>query len=394
MGLSYDTVTNFCDCKNNDTRCEKQFIFCLKNDNLNDSNQDLSYLTNNNNFKNISRNYSFEKANIISKIHRTNAVNKIINFYRKFKGQKTRVKNIKKSYSVDAKLTKRKKKSNLKQKNNNIYYLGRKNTQGLKDGFGMDIRDKKIKYIGYYKNDLASGIGKYIDGNEIYEGEFINDYAFGYGIYKKDDNIIYEGEWVNDSQQNYGIEKWKDGSKYFGQYKDGKKNGIGTYIWGDGYKYEGEWVNNYLEGYGIYYDNNNFIYIGQWKKNYKEGFGELLWSDKKYIGFFSNDKKNGFGIYYCKTVNKAFSGFWKNGKRFGFGKYMDSKTKKYGIWDENGKVDLLKNEEEAYKVLEKKDLKKYKIYFELSLDDISNYCVNNDEIDYLVKWIKITNNFY
>ena len=396
MGLSCSTLSNFCNCKNYDTRCENNFRFCPKDnkDNLNDSNQDLSYLTNNNNFKNISRNYSFEKASILSKIHKTNAVNKIINYYRKFKDKNTPIKNLKKSHKTDGRISKRKLRSILKKKNNSIYYLGNKNTKGLKDGFGMDIRDKKIKYIGFYKNDLASGIGKYIDGNEIYEGEFLNDFAFGFGIYKNSDNIIYEGEWVNDSQENYGIEKWKDGSKYFGEYKNGKKNGIGTYIWADGYKYEGEWVNNNLEGYGIYYGNNSFIYIGQWKKNLKNGFGELLWSDKKYIGFFSNDLKNGFGIYYCKNVNKAFSGFWKNGKRFGFGKYMDSKNKKYGLWDENGKVDLIKSEEEAFKVLENKNLKNYRIYFELSLDDISNYCVNNDEIDYLVKWIKITNNFY
>ena len=395
MGLSYNTLTDFCGCKYSDKPHEERLFFCCNETNKDNTNENLSYLaySNNNNIKKSATVYSYDKSYNESIIIQNNAANKIINFYRKFKNQKPPP-SLRKSRTCEEVIGRKTSTSNFKQKKNSIFYLGEKNSLGQKNGFGIDMLNNEIKYIGYYKNDKASGIGKYIDGSDIYEGEFENDGAYGFGIYKNSDKLIYIGEWINDSQENYGIEKWKDGSKYFGEYKGGKKNGLGTYVWGDGFIYEGEWVDNHLEGYGIYYGNNQNIYIGQWKKSLKEGFGELLWSDKKYLGFFSDDKKNGFGIYYCKNINKAFSGFWKKGKRFGFGKYMDRKTKKYGLWDENGKVNWLKNEDEAFNFLESKNLNNYKIYFELTLDDISNYCINNDDIDYLVKWTKITNNFY
>ena len=106
----------------------------------------------------------------------------------------------------------------------------------------------------------------------------------------------------------------------------------------------------------------------------KDGFGEFIWKDKIYIGFYSNDKKNGFGIYYWKKLDKAFMGFWKNGKQFGFGKLIHKTKIIYGQWIDDKLEVIYDNENEAFKELEKRQLKGYEHIFLFSLDDIYNYC--------------------
>ena len=61
--------------------------------------------------------------------------------------------------------------------------------------------------------------------------------------------------------------------------------------------------------------------------NAMNGYGEFLWQDgKRYRGFYINDKKEGFGIYYWPDPVRIYIGFWKNGKQDGLGKYLSSKS--------------------------------------------------------------------
>ena len=260
------------------------------------------------------------------------------------------------------------------------FYRGGK-INGIKEGFGINILSNNSQYIGYHKNNKAHGVGKYIDGNVIYEGEFENNAVNGYGIFCNNSEMSYEGYWVNNYQEAYGIESWRDGSTYMGQYSHGKKNGIGTYTWSDGTKYEGEWKNNNFEGYGIYYFSNSKAYLGEWKNKKKEGFGEYIWSDRKYIGFFKNDKKEGIGIILWKDWNKCIIGFWRKGKQLGFGKYMSKKKTYFGIWNFNDKIDWFKTESQGIKYLESNKLEKYKRIFQFNLNEIFNYCNNNDTLE-------------
>ena len=57
---------------------------------------------------------------------------------------------------------------------------------------------------------------------DIYEGEWFNDKAHGFGIYKHINGAIYEGEWENDQQSGKGKESWPDGSVYTGDFLNGK----------------------------------------------------------------------------------------------------------------------------------------------------------------------------
>lgn len=243
---------------------------------------------------------------------------------------------------------------------------------------GVDIQylGKNTYYLGNIQYGTREGVGKMITGSNLYTGEFSNDQANGYGIYKKNGGeLIYEGYWLNDEQNKYGIEKWNDGSIYFGEYSNQNKNGLGVYIWKEGTRYEGEFKNNMFNGYGIYFYNKNKIYSGQWKNNKKHGYGEYILKDKLYIGFYNLDSREGFGINYFKEENKLYIGFWKNNKRCGFGKIYNEKKMKYGLWstEENKKPQWFKNDSDAIDYLKKNGLyDKYKTYFECNKDELIN----------------------
>ena len=83
-----------------------------------------------------------------------------------------------------------------------------------------------MKYVGYLDDDLkfhSYGNFKNYKDNTSFIGEFDNNKANGYGIFKSSRNTAYEGYWKNDSQYSIGIEIWEDNSFYKGDFSYGKK---------------------------------------------------------------------------------------------------------------------------------------------------------------------------
>ena len=107
-------------------------------------------------------------------------------------------------------------------------------------------------------------------------------------------------------------------------------------------------IKNIMEGYGIKYYNKRKVYIGEWKNNLKDGFGEFLFVGRKYIGFFSKEQIEGFGIYYWAKTNIVYVGFFKNGKQLDFGKFIIRNNRKYGNWITHTQVNWFKTKEEAF----------------------------------------------
>ena len=314
-------------------------------------------------------------------------------------------------------------------------YLGPKTKDGKKVGLGFQIfytnnkdNNDKTNNLNLTKNaylickfnhNIPVGIGKIYFINEYhcyYYGEINNYSCEGYGIYYFNENSFYEGFWKNDSPSKLGIEKWEDESSFKGEYFKGKKNGIGIYFWKDGSYYEGQWKNNLINGYGIYhYPNNNndindninddinddnkmkdkkdfycenkkIIFIGYWKNNLREGLGEEISEDKKYFGYFKNDKRNGFGIMYWLNSNKAYIGFWKDGKQIGIGKCLIDNKVKYGFFNENGKIIWIK-EQNFIPYIKYWNLEniysKYEYFFKFKLDDVQ-YFFEEEDFSFLI----------
>lgn len=246
----------------------------------------------------------------------------------------------------------------------------------IKNGFDIQILGKNCYYVGYFKDGLSDGLGKFFTINSKYLGEFKNDQANGFGIYHNNSNeTIYEGNWFNNSQSGYGIEKWSDGSIFVGEYKNGEKI-VGTYLWNDGNRYEGEFNRNMFEGFGVYFYSKGKIYLGEWEANKKHGYAEFILDDKFYIGNYLNDQKDGFGMYYLKKEDKLFVGFWKKNKKFGFGKIFHKNKMRFGIWgdeNENKNVEWFINDKEAFNYLDNNNLGKYRNFFDYKKEEILNY---------------------
>jgi len=173
-------------------------------------------------------------------------------------------------------------------------------------------------YKGYYKDNIPSGYGIYIQPNYQCEG------------------IFYKNEISNN---NIGIEFWKDDHYYQGEFLNNYKNGIGTYRWPDGTCYYGEWNMNKMTGYGVMKYNNDNLYEGEFLNGVMNGFGFFKWANNRiYIGNYKEDRKNGFGIFIWnfEPLNCYF-GFWENGKQKGLGIKLNKNIEKYYFFREGRK---------------------------------------------------------
>ena len=89
--------------------------------------------------------------------------------------------------------------------------------------------------------------------------------------------------------------------------------------------YIGEKTNNQKNGFGIKLMADEAKYIGFFKNNKSEGYGKFITDTDSYYGEFFNDQANGFGIYNHKNET-IFIGYWKNDLRdkYGIESWKDS----------------------------------------------------------------------
>ena len=102
-----------------------------------------------------------------------------------------------------------------------------------------------------------TGQGKFqFPDGALYEGEWIerqgNRQRHGAGKYTDGDET-YEGQWVNDVLSGDScVVQLAGGAEYSGEMKDHKYNGVGKYVWSDSAKYAGGWCNSKMHGEGTY----------------------------------------------------------------------------------------------------------------------------------------------
>jgi hypothetical protein len=107
------------------------------------------------------------------------------------------------------------------------------------------------------------------------------------------------------------------------------------------------------------------------------GYGEFIWKDsKKYFGFYKNDKKEGFGIFYWEKSKKIYVGFFQNGKQDGIGMMIgEGKPYKYGYWKDGQKIKSYNSLEEALSVLQK-NKQSFRNYFMSTYEKIVEFLLN------------------
>ena len=110
--------------------------------------------------------------------------------------------------------------------------------------------------------------------------------------------------------------------------------------------------------------------------NSMHGYGEFYWRDgKKYKGFYKNDKKEGFGVYFWAEPNRIYVGFWKNGKQEGLGRYLSSKHAKWGKWKEGERVAWFNSKEDALENCNM-DVSSLEKFFQMDLKQCLSYILS------------------
>ena len=185
-----------------------------------------------------------------------------------------------------------------------------------RNGKGKLILADQSYYEGNFKDGVFNGSGYYRTRNYTYKGQFIAGKKSGKG---KLENLttksIYEGEFKNDMKEGYGIEKFNDGSVYKGYYSQDMKQGQGILTLKkekNNSIFEGEFKNGKIWGKGKYKWDNGKQYEGEWENNEISGFGILTENNIKHIGYFSHDKKEGYGASFYINKNFVISGKWVN----------------------------------------------------------------------------------
>lgn len=156
---------------------------------------------------------------------------------------------------------------------------------------------KDAKYSGRWLNGKLHGTGKmeWQDG-KIYLGQFHNNQIHGQGRMDIPNVGVYEGQWKDNLQNGFGIMKYISGDIYEGYFKDGLAHGHGVRKQGDfttstATIYMGEWVQGVRQGYGVMDDiGKGEKYLGTWSDNKKNGGGLIVTLDGIYYeGVFLND---------------------------------------------------------------------------------------------------------
>ena len=103
------------------------------------------------------------------------------------------------------------------------------------------------------------------------------------------------------------------------------------------------------------------------------GYGEFKWKEEKhYIGYYNNDKKEGFGIHYWKNAKRLYIGFWKDGRQDGVGRYVNPQTERWGQWKKGVRVKWYSSKKEALATLSTTQFK-YKKFLNYKVEEIINF---------------------
>lgn len=115
---------------------------------------------------------------------------------------------------------------------------------------------------------------------DIYQGEWKDGKANGYGVFVDTNGSMYEGEWLNDQQHGYGTESWNYGKiRYTGEFVEGMKSGQGRFEFEGGF-YEGDFVDGKFHGNGKYFfADTGKLYEGEFQDNNMYGKGVMTWPD-------------------------------------------------------------------------------------------------------------------
>jgi len=192
----------------------------------------------------------------------------------------------------------------------------------------------KMQYSdgGYYHGDFR----KLTDENRYQRkdqyGEFIghthrfphpNGHRHGFGLRVYQNGNQYEGDWVDDKRHGFGTLKFKDGpAEYAGAFVHGHRTGEGVLVHGKKseprtwFRYDGTFLNGVFEGHGKLVIGDGRKYEGQFKAGVRHGYGTQILCPDAHRG---DPKRMFVGTQSSMYRPQKYSGAWYQGKPWGRG---------------------------------------------------------------------------
>jgi len=198
---------------------------------------------------------------------------------------------------------------------------------------------KKILFVFAAILLLANGVSAqngystytWPDGNNKFEGYFVNGVMHGSGIHYWNDNHYVVGQWVNGTIDGYCIEI-QNGAHKLVYYENGKaatrnvrsnqtlNTGVGIYT--------GEMSNGRACGKGTFRWNSGLCFEGTWTADGKSRYGVLYYPNTRkpwHIGTWTNEQFDGYGCIVSES-GQLTVGLWQNGEYLCKSKFISSTT--------------------------------------------------------------------
>ena len=247
------------------------------------------------------------------------AVNKIIKAYREYKLYKSeKLKNI--NYISINNI-------NFDEKNDQLLnYKNKKKVNLLKDIINKKSKtDNSLEYTPDNNEDYQTNGSHNSDNKESprFKSHNINN--------KNKKNLHKNHDSISDRFKN-SVSSMK--SIYIGSGNKDHKEGFGINLWGDEAKYIGFFKNNKAEGYGQFMAGND-IYQGEFKDDAANGYGIFSNGMITFEGYWVKDLQEKYGIEIWKD-GSIYKGEYSEGKKVGIGIYTwEDGTRYEGMWDNN-----------------------------------------------------------
>ena len=124
---------------------------------------------------------------------------------------------------------------------------------------------------------------------------------------------------------------------YFGRMLAGLRQGRGRTAMPDGRTaYEGGYSDDMRDGFGVYYyKSGELCYAGEWKRNLRDGLGVAFGAKDGsiFVGNWKNGAATGPGSEFDMGGCLTYTGGWKDGRRHGYGtEYRRGHIWRSGVW--------------------------------------------------------------
>merc|ERR1712083_98609 len=117
---------------------------------------------------------------------------------------------------------------------------------------GVSLRHQVTMVQARIRYEEGSYTGE-VNSSKVPEGAGVFEYRGD----DEDGRLMYDGEWKNKVAHGYGVMRWQNGDRYEGDWSDGLRQGKGKYTSkSTGGKYDGEYNNDLKEGSGKYIFSN------------------------------------------------------------------------------------------------------------------------------------------